>query len=853
MATTFTNATIGYFELLLGVNFTKKNENQYRAKEHSSYLLFKGNDDALHFISFNGDFGDTPLNAFQLTKKIYPNLTNREIYERLGSTSTLDSAPIIKESEKKDKDTKTPKPKFITFQEDDNAASVFRTFNYFKHKIGIQSLKALKDYHIKTIKQYGKVSDKRNHKPLFAYCEGNNIKIKDPQKAVFDSKIVLRTPIKDYVFGLEALLKIPDAEAKTILIAITEGEDDVLAVNYHCKNIKAITFGGVTNALNPAIIEQLKAKFAGVFVAFDNDAAGIKNAPIQAQKHNLPYFICPTKQSNSKDFCDLLKDTKFNSTEFESLLLNAINKVLLAETEVLSPILAQTNTNFSYYICKRTDALQTIKNDNHALVVCEKEFQQFAKKYIDNNNIPIIDYKALSTINQRDVPYNIYCFGSQLLQRPSFENVAQRLLDLAPQHKIILLADTNADLFFASEKHDLLQHTTKHTIVKVHKQQQKGIFLTLAQLLPNVKCLECGKSLMQSIDEKRIILKADLGFCDKDNTLLIYVNENLHILPNEYQGFKEVIFVCNQDATPQNMSVNDYINNELLITQSIIRRLENNTKYELEKNVMTYFSNALIKPIFDKQTKKWIVPPAAAHKVAYEYQRQNYAFDYTALARATNAKVFDLDDFIAQIPTQEQATTIDFKEQVDFNEQTIKLNIEILKADKRTDFDSFAKEIEPYITIDDVIAYATQKVIVFVNEEGVEQTMIEKRVLKPGEKLFLKRLKELCKYVPYQTAFEMVRDNYYHFEKVKNIARVQKVLERPDGESKYADRMKRFAKKGSTGWHTKEALAAAFDLADVGDKEKDKWKQVRNSFFILSKTKRINGVVTRVYQLELLI
>ena len=851
----FGTVKIDYFEQLLGVNFVKKSENKYRAKEHSSYSLMENKDGSLRFKSFNGDYGDKALNAFQLTQHIYPNLTAREISERLGRTTTTDSTPLTKESEKNNHPTNTQAPKPISFQEDDNAASVFRTVAYFKQKIGINSLKELKDNHIKTIKQYGKISDKRINKPLFAYCEGDNIKIKDPQKAIFDSKVVLRTPIKDYVFGLDALLSIPDEIAKTIFVVITEGEDDVLAVNYHCTHIKAITFGGVTNALNPTIIEQLKAKFAGVFIGFDNDEAGSKNAPIQAQKHHLPYFVCPTEQSHLKDFCDLLKATKFNSLQFEHLLLGVITKILLAQRQALQTQVTQPTTfkNFPLYTCKRIEGFELLKNDNHALVVCEKEYHTFAKLYVDNQNIPIIDYKELSTIPQRDIPFHIYCFGSQLLQRPTFKNVVQRLLDLAPQHKITLFADTDAQLFFSSEKQNLLHQHTNFTIVKVSKERHNALFLTIAQLLPNAKYLECGKSLIKGIDENRKVLKADLGFADRNNTLLVYVNEDLHILPNEYQGYKEVIFVCNEEKKCRNMSVEQFVYNEQLITESIIRRLENSPKYELECDVMRYFTDALIKPIFDKQAQKWLIPPIALHTLAHEYLCETYANDYTALARNTHANVVDVADFIAQITAQTPLKPIDFQAQVQANAQAIKNNIEALKADKKNEFQEFAQELEPYTTLDDVIAYAAQKTILVPDKDATQTTVIEKRILKPGEKLFLKRLKELSKYVSYLTAFELVRNNYYHYEKVKNIARVEKILQRPDGESKYADRMKAFAKNGSIGWHTKEALAAAFDAADVGDKDKDKWKQVRKSFFISTITKRINGIVTRVYQLERLI
>ncbi len=849
------NINISYFEQLLDVTFVETTRGKYRAKEHSSYAISTAKDGTLLFCSYNGDYGDKHLNAYGLTKRIFPHLTPKEIWEKIGQRieQKLEQVSNIELAqttiEKQTTDIPTPKP--IFFQEDDKALSVFRTFHYFQKKIGIKSLQDLKAYPIKTIKQYGKIHDARLKTPLFAYCEGDNIKVKDPQKKIFKSKVVLKTPIQNYVFGFDVLQKIPNDVAKKIYVVITEGEDDAFAINYHCQQVKAITFGGVTNALNSFIIEQLRHKFAGVLIGFDNDAAGIKNAPIQAQKHQLPYFICPTlidkNQQAAKDFCDLLKVNKFNSIYFENIILGEIAKTRLAQQNTLkeNDINSAIFKNFPLYICSREEALQLVKYDNHAVVFCETNYQDTARKIVDSKDIQIFDYQELYKL--REMPYHIYFLGSQLLQRNAFQNVWQKLLELSAYHKVTLFADTDTNLPVVSEKFNRLNFQTEYKLL-IDKNHDAA-FLTLAQVMPDAKCLECGKSLMSLIDTSRIVWKADLGFADKKDTLLVYVNEDLHILPNEYQGYKEVIFVCNEQRYPSVITIKQIVDEQRLIAESIIRRLESNPQYYVERDIMAGFSHALIKPIFDKVQKRWIVSASALNALAYQKQCNMYAKDFLTLANDTDAIIISFDEFIA--PFMPESQTV--QAQIEVNAHTIKANALTFREEKKRDFKALALELKPHATtLTDALGYAHQTTVKLIDENGNQQDISEKRVLKTGEKLFVNRLKTMCQHVAISIGFDLVANHFHNFNVALQRARVQQVLERPPGTCAYADRLNVFAHQFTTSWHQKEDIAATFITSDIGHADGDAWKQVKKAFFMRSKTMRINGKVTRVYQLVLL-
>ncbi len=847
------DVNISYFEQLLDVTFVETTRGKYRAKEHSSYAISTAKDGTLLFCSYNGDYGDKHLNAYGLTKRIFPNLNSAAIRAKLGQKiEHSDSEPAPQPLKKQTTDVTEQKAeqKIIVFQADDKALSVFRTFHYFQKKIRIKSLQDLKNYPIKTIQQYGKIHDRRLKTPFFAYCEGDNIKVKDPQKTIFKSKVVLKTPIQDYVFGLEHLRKIPNEVAKKIYVVITEGEDDAFAINYHCQQVKALTFGGVTNALNPFIIKELNDKFAGVLIGFDNDAAGIKNAPLQAAKHQLPYFICPTnifKQKHLKDFCDLLSASKFNSNLFEHNIVGEIYKAVLEQQQTLQHQVKEviTNNNLTLSICTRQDAFQIIQQDSNALVLCENNYISTAQKLIDNRDTPIYDYKDLCKI--KDMRFHIYCLGSQLLQRNAFAHVAQKLLDLAPHYKITLFADTDTNLPFATSKQVILDLPTNYKVLAV--ENHKATFLTLAKNMPYAKILECGKSLMSSIDKQRIVLKSDLGFVDKNCTLLVYVNEDLHILPNEYQGYKEVIFICNKMRYPSVTTIEQFIYTQQLLTETIIKRLADNPKYYLERDIMAEFSHALIKPIFDNIQQKWVVPVATLNALAYQKQCDIYAKDFSILVKNTHATLLDFEELMTQINTEKQT----IQQQIEENNLVIKENVKALKDERKAIFQAFANELAPYAdTLENVLQYAKFTAVTITDVEGNEKTIVEERRLKAAEKLFITRLKAICKFVNIDIGFDLVKKCYHNFKVALQRARVDKALQRRAGESEYNDNLKDFVNKFTEGWHQKDDLIAEFEEADVGHRGGDAWKQVRKGFFIASKTMRINGVVTRVYRLILL-
>jgi hypothetical protein len=853
MLTTFINTTISYFEQLLGVNFTKKSENKYRAKEHSSYLLFKGKDDALRFQSFNGDYGDQPLNAYQLTKQIFPNLTGREIWEKIGQ-------PLPPRREETPRATPPPTPKaekIAIFHANANNEATLRTFQYFEQKIAMRSMDDLQRFDIKTIKEYGKVKSEWLACPLFAYCESGNIKIKDPQKRVFSSKVMLKTPIKEYVYGYKELLAIDNQTAKNIHAVIAEGEDDVLAVNYHGKMIRAITFGGVSNQFKASIIQELKAKFASVSVAFDNDSAGQKGAMLQAQKFDLPYFVCPTlpkKEGNSKDFCDLLKDINFDATRFELLIQNEIVKAINTK-KILARPLHNDYSNFDLFIASRRDMVHQIQCDTQAVVVCEEAYRAKLRELLDDPTIPIYTYQDLSKIGTRYTNRNIYIFGSQYFLKKYSSNTARTLKkigthDMMPNH-IILTADVDIDLPFAGRKYnvlnDYLTKTIFNIVVAEHPYLHAAFVKTVQKLQEKdngVQYLECNESVMRQLGKKGRLNKAALPFADRNKTLVVLMNRDLNLLPVHFQGFKEVIFVCSDKVTDM-LTPLQWQMKQINTAEEVLTLHQNNLMQGKENKLASRLSKLKIGAIPNLQTGRFELCNIENTLQKHLYQCNVYANNYHELARDLSEKYTVNIQFFNPTSTEDLATI----------QADIKQEIQQLKQEKKDEFKAFFDNTEAFKSLADALAATTLKKVNIVTETGEQKTITTQRELNRGEKEAVKRLKEISQYVDFDLARPLVANSYANYQNMLSRSIAAALMQTPDGESNYADRLKTFGKAYSNnGWHTKAELVRAWreqQLA-VDSSDKEVWKQLKKSFFTTSINKRVNGKCTRVYQIILL-
>jgi hypothetical protein len=326
-----TQFDVNTFENLLNETFHQKGIT-FRSKSHGSYSLKVHTDGIMYLKTFNGDFSDTPLNAYLLAKILNPKKSYSEICSILN-------APIRTERRVMDtvKTSVQTVEKELIFS-DNTTLSDVTTLRYYQNKCNIFDFETLNKHGVKTVVSYGKIQASRIQTPFYAYSEvnflGESLKIKDAKKAIFSNKVVLKSNIKKYCFGLSYLEQINDNDAKDTYVLICEGEDDAICINENSKSIKALTFGGVTNHFHGEVIAYLKKRFKGVFVCFDNDKAGILNAPLHGQKHDLLTFIVNNpydKSEKFKDICDLwqsirtrIKDSSKRKLEFECLIESQI-------------------------------------------------------------------------------------------------------------------------------------------------------------------------------------------------------------------------------------------------------------------------------------------------------------------------------------------------------------------------------------------------------------------------------------------------------------------------------------------------------------------------------------------------
>jgi hypothetical protein len=332
------------FESLLNTSF-RQIGNTYRSKEHSSYVIKKGHDDVLRFSSYNGDYGNKSLNIYSLAKYLNPSYTYNEICKLLKE-------PVKSFEPKKEltKNDNIKSEKALIFS-DNTTFGDLQTLRYFTQKCNISDFQTLNNFGVFPIESYGKIASNRIKTPFFAYKESNflgeSLKIKDANKTIFQNKVLLKSPQKQYCFGLNHISQINNK--KDVVILIVEGEDDVLTVNNNCKLVKAITFGGVTSPFSKDVLSYLDNNFKGAFICFDNDSAGLKGASEQQKKHSLLSFIVnnPLNPNDEKykDVSDLFRsikqivtDKSKQSVEFEMLLTCQINDCVNAYNRELKRI-----------------------------------------------------------------------------------------------------------------------------------------------------------------------------------------------------------------------------------------------------------------------------------------------------------------------------------------------------------------------------------------------------------------------------------------------------------------------------------------------------------------------------------
>lgn len=109
-----------------------------------------------------------------------------------------------------------------------------------------------------------------------------------------------------YCFGLDSL---PKQGVKKIIFC--EGENDKIAIDAACNRwgVYALTCGGVTSSIPTDTINYLKETYkVDIYILFDNDKAGIENAPKLATQHqliNCTGFYEEVNCSEHEDICDI--------------------------------------------------------------------------------------------------------------------------------------------------------------------------------------------------------------------------------------------------------------------------------------------------------------------------------------------------------------------------------------------------------------------------------------------------------------------------------------------------------------------------------------------------------------------
>jgi hypothetical protein len=153
----------------------------------------------------------------------------------------------------------------------------------------------LEKFDVKQLRKvtYGENTFNAEEKEVFAYRVNGTTKIYQPNNKQYKFTYVKKAP--DYVFGMEQL---PEQD---LCVVITGSEKEVMAL--YGMGIPAVAVESETSKLPRSLVKELKSRFKGVFILYDNDDTGRDKSQSLAKEHNL-YRLKVPRIEGVKDFTE---------------------------------------------------------------------------------------------------------------------------------------------------------------------------------------------------------------------------------------------------------------------------------------------------------------------------------------------------------------------------------------------------------------------------------------------------------------------------------------------------------------------------------------------------------------------
>ena len=335
----------------------KRHGNGYRAKEHSSFSIYRKNDVWL-FAAHNGEYkgGDVlhvaadvngldlkTKDGLQQAAKIVCEAANLN-FSKYCSDATDYTPPSAKPTPSILPETKTflpnakyPLSKNFTFE---IAAKGSHTHNaaakYYERKTGVKQAQNVVFLQSMT---YIETNRKTvfNHKKIgIAYLSNGfaaNIKVKIIDTETNKKQMFTLQNSGNYLFGLDNL---PTENRKNITLLLCAGEDDTNAINANLQpsNFAALTFGSESATIPADYLNYLRNEFKAVYTFYDADATGVKMALRNKEQYGLPFISIGqfAELSDCKDVCNIYQ--KHGATLLKTVIVSQTSRIFEKITNI---------------------------------------------------------------------------------------------------------------------------------------------------------------------------------------------------------------------------------------------------------------------------------------------------------------------------------------------------------------------------------------------------------------------------------------------------------------------------------------------------------------------------------------
>ena len=335
----------------------KRNGNGYRAKEHSSFSIYRKNDVWL-FAAHNGEYkgGDVlhvaadvngldlkTKDGLQEAAKIVCEAANLN-FSKYCSDATDYTPPSAKPTPSVLPETKAflpnakyPLSKNFTFE---IAAKGSHTHNaaakYYERKTGVKQAQ-----NVVFLQSMTYIDTNRktvfNHKKIgIAYLSNGfaaNIKVKIIDTETNKKQMFTLQNSGNYLFGLDNL---PTENRKNITLLLCAGEDDTNAINANLQpsNFAALTFGSESATIPADYLNYLRNEFKAVYTFYDADATGVKMALRNKEQYGLPFISIGqfAELSDCKDICNIYQ--KHGATLLKTVIVSQTSRIFEKITNI---------------------------------------------------------------------------------------------------------------------------------------------------------------------------------------------------------------------------------------------------------------------------------------------------------------------------------------------------------------------------------------------------------------------------------------------------------------------------------------------------------------------------------------